>query len=60
MDSKAIYKVGIFAFLIVNLILTFTDQTGFFDYVVLVLTIISIAAFIGYLILKRKEKPSEE
>lgn len=39
-----IINIGIFIFLIVNLLLTLTDQMGFFDYFVLVLNIISIAA----------------
>ena len=47
-DSKKIFKISIFLFLLINLILTITDQMGFYDYMVLVLNILSLSSFFIY------------
>ncbi|MBN2878222.1 MAG: hypothetical protein JXN65_01205 [Clostridia bacterium] len=60
MDSKPLFKAGIFAFLAVNLILTFTDQMGFFDYAVMVLNITSLTAFTVYTVLHRKQNKTQD
>lgn len=43
-----IINMGIFIFLIINLILTFTNQMGLFDYFILALNIITIFALLFY------------
>lgn len=54
-DKRMSFRTIIYVFLAVNLILTFTDETGFFDYVVLVLNIVSIISLTTYSILKKKQ-----
>lgn len=58
LDSSKIFRIGIFLFLLINLILTFTDQMGVYDYLVLVLNIISLTAFFIY-IAKQRNKSIE-
>ncbi len=54
--DKLLLKVFTFAFIIVNLILTVTDQTGLFDYCVLVLNIITLFGYIYFFISGRKQR----
>ena len=51
LNKHKIYKKGIVLFIFINLILTFTDQMGFFDYAVLVLNILSLILVSSYLYL---------
>jgi len=53
-DKGKFFKVIIYFFLAVNLILTITDQMGFFDYFILALNVISITSLIIYPALKKK------
>ena len=52
-DKAFWIKLLTLVFLAVNLLLTFTDQTGFFDYVVLVLNSASIICAV-YILWKRR------
>lgn len=54
-DRNKFFKILVYAFLFINLILTLTDETGFYDYLVLVLNVISMTSLIAYLLFKRKQ-----
>ncbi len=49
-DRNKFFKICTIAFIIINLILTVTDQMGIFDYIVLLLNILSFLTGAYYLI----------
>lgn len=55
-DRKKLFRIAIIFFLAINLILTFTDQVGFYDYLVLALNAISLISFIVYIVIRKKIK----
>jgi|GEM_PF-1349558 len=46
--EKLLFKITIYVFISINLILTVTDQMGFYDYIVLVLNVIALTSFFIY------------
>ncbi len=55
-QENKLVQSAIFLFLAANLILTFTDQMGFFDYLVMIFNILSIVSLIVYIPKKKNYK----
>ena len=58
-DRTIFFNLTIYIFIIVNLVLTLTDQMGIYDYLVLALNIISLISYTVYKLKKPKEAETE-
>ncbi|MEX1377420.1 MAG: hypothetical protein AB1Z23_08080 [Eubacteriales bacterium] len=54
-DRNIFFNMLIYVFVIINLVLSLTDQMGKYDYLVLFLNIISLISYIFYKLKKPKE-----